>query len=78
MKTKRISLSREELMMICIALGDGMRARQKLARDCKAAAESGVQTVANREKWIEFSNRAEKEMQDFTNLREKILNKMYE
>lgn len=45
MKTKRISLSCKEWMMICFALRDGMRARQELANRCKAEAESSVQSV---------------------------------
>lgn len=77
MKTKRISLTQSEWKMIVLALADGMRARQELARDCKAAAESGVQTSANIEKWLEFSNRAEREMHEFKELQGKILNKMY-
>lgn len=77
MKTKRISLTQTEWKMIAIALADGMRARQELARDCKTAAESGVQTPANVAKWVEFSNRAEREMQEFKELQGKILSKMY-
>lgn len=78
MKTKRLSLSHQEWKIICIALGDGMRARLELAKNCRTAAESGVQTIEKQEKWIEFANRAEREMQDFSDLREKLLNKMYE
>lgn len=78
MKTKRISLSQHEFQIICTALGDGMRARLELAKNCRSAAESGVQTKEKQEKWIEFANRAEREMQDISDLKEKLLNKMYE
>lgn len=77
METKRISLSRKEWMMICFALADGIRTRQELADNCISAAESGVQSVDKQEKWIEYANRAEREMNDFRDLRDKIRNKMY-
>lgn len=77
METKRISLTKKEWSMICFALVDGIRARQELASNCRAAAESGVQTIDKQEKWIEFANRAEKEKQDFCDLHEKIRNKIF-
>jgi len=77
METKRISLTKKEWTMICLALVDGMRARQELASNCRAASESGVQTIDKQEKWIEFANRAEKEKQDFCDLYEKIRNDIF-
>jgi hypothetical protein len=42
---------KKEWSMLCFALIDGIRARQELASNCRAAAESGVQTIDKQEKW---------------------------